>query len=203
MCIRDRVHLIDSVERAHAYLLALRDDAELREFAFVTRWHALGDAERRALYSKYACHELHLFLYFRDRGFFDAVIRPYLAHKRVKTFVDRWLLDDDLAPYLEPARLARLNAVERALLAQRVAGGAAIARLLDDEVATVPPDPVRDARLIDALLGGATLDGQPELAALPPEAEEQFDTDEFTESEITGTVPAMSADILDRARPVE
>jgi hypothetical protein len=197
-----RVHLIDSVERAHAYLVALRDDAELREFAFVTRWHALGDAERRELYSKYACHELHLFLYFRDRGFFDAVIRPYLAHKRVKTFVDDWLLDADLAPYLEPVRLARLNAVERALLAQRVAGGAAIARLLDDEVATAPPDPVRDARLIDALLGGATLDGQPELAVEPPEADEQFETDEFTESEITGTVPAMSEEVVVRARRV-
>ncbi|MEO7734691.1 MAG: hypothetical protein ABIY55_27285, partial [Kofleriaceae bacterium] len=111
-----QVHLLDSLERAHAYLLALRDDPALRELAFITRWPALGADEQRALYSKYACHELHLFLYFKDRAFFDGVIRPYLAHKRTKTFVDHWLLDADLAPYLEPARLARLNAVERALL---------------------------------------------------------------------------------------
>ncbi|HEX3763280.1 MAG TPA: hypothetical protein VHW23_31515, partial [Kofleriaceae bacterium] len=188
-----KLHLIDSVERAHAYLLALRDDAELREFAFITRWHALPDAERRALYSKYACHELHLFLYFRDRAFFDAVIRPYLAHKRVKTFVDHWLLDADLAPYTEPARLERLNAFERALLARRVAAGPALARLLGDEVAALPPDPGRDARLIDALLGGATLDGDAELAKARAHAVEKsadrVEADEaFSESEVTGEV---------------
>jgi hypothetical protein len=153
-----RVHLIDTVERAHAYLLALGGDATLREFAFVTRWHALPDAERRELYSKYACHELHLFLFHKDRAFFDEVIRPYLAHKRTKTFVDHWLLGDDLAPWLEPARLGRLSAVERALLAQRLLGDDALPRILGDEVAIAPPDPSGDGRLIDALLGASTLD---------------------------------------------
>ncbi|HEY1547105.1 MAG TPA: hypothetical protein VGG28_04770, partial [Kofleriaceae bacterium] len=38
-----KLHLIDNVERAHAYLLALGADAALREFAFVTRWHELAD----------------------------------------------------------------------------------------------------------------------------------------------------------------
>jgi hypothetical protein len=185
-----KLHLIDSVERAHAYLLALRDDPTLREFAFVTRWHALPDAERRELYSKYACHELHLFLYFKDRAFFDAVIKPYLAHKRTRTFIDDWLLGGELDErsesggrgpagsaggeggrplsidvYLEPARLARLNAVERALLGWRISAGAATARLLGDEVALQPPDPGRDARLIDALLGASTLDGDDRVGA--------------------------------------
>jgi hypothetical protein len=186
-----RVHLIDSVERAHAYLLALRDDADLREFGFVTRWHALADAERRELYSKYACHELHLFLYFRDRAFFDAVIRPYLQHKRVKTFLDHWLLDADLTPYTEPARLARLNACERALLARRVAAGPAIARLLGDEVAALPPDPGRDARVIDALLGGATLDADAGIAearqGMADDAEPEYDERAFDDGEVTGT----------------
>ena len=154
-----QVHLLDSLERAHGYLVALRDDPALRELAFVTRWPTLGADEQRALYSKYACHELHLFLYFKDRTFFEGVIRPYLAHKRSKTFVDHWLLDADLAPYLEPARLARLNAVERALLAWRLPAEPAIPRQLADQLATQPPDPARDARLIDALLGAAALDG--------------------------------------------
>ncbi len=165
-----QVHLIDSVERAHAYLLSLRDDPALRELAFVTRWHALDDAERRALYSKHACHELHLFLYFKDRAFFDAVIRPYLAHKRTPTFLDHWLLDADVTPYLEPARLLRLNAVERALLAWRLPAEPALPRMLADELATQPPDPVRDARLIDALLGSATLDGDDAVGDAKEEA---------------------------------
>ncbi|HEU4727469.1 MAG TPA: hypothetical protein VFT22_06265, partial [Kofleriaceae bacterium] len=176
-----KLHLIDSVERAHAYLLALRDDPMLRELAFVTRWHTLSDAERRELYSKYACHELHLFLHHQDREFFDAVIRPYLAHKREKTFLDRWLVDDDLSPYLEPARLARLNAVERALLARRLTAEPALARQLADEVATQPPDPGRDTRLIDALLGAQALHGEPRLSAVLEDATE------LAESEITAS----------------
>ncbi len=161
-----QVHLLDSVARAHAYLLALREDATLREFAFVARWHELPDAERRELYLKYACHELHLFLYFKDRPYFDATIRPYLAHKRVKTFVDHWLLDADLAGYLEPGELARLNAVELALLAHRLPGDDALPRLLADAVAVVPPDPQTDTRLIDALLGASALDAPDDLREL-------------------------------------
>jgi hypothetical protein len=165
-----KVHLIDSVERAHAYLLGLNDDATLRELSFITRWHTLADAERRELYSKYACHELHLFLYCKDRPFFDAVIRPYLAHKRVKTFLDHWLLDIDLTPYLEPRLLLRLNAVERALLAQRLVAEPALVRVLSDEISVHPPDPELDARIIDALLGASALEGESELTAYAADA---------------------------------
>ena len=167
-----KLHLLDSVERAHGYLLALRDDATLRDFAFVTRWHALPEVERRELYSKHACHELHLFLYGKDRPFFDAVIRPYLAHKRVKTFLDHYLLDADLAPYLEPARLAGLNAVERALLAQRLPADAALPRLLGDLVALQPPSPETDMRIIDALIDASALDGDETIATAKEEAYE-------------------------------
>ena len=159
-----KLHLIDTVERAHAYLLALGADGTLRDFAFITRWHELPDAERRDLYSKYACHELHLFLFHKDRPFFDAIVKPYLAHKRTKTFVDHWLLGADLAPYLEPAKLVRLNAVETALLAQRLAADDRLARILGDQVAVLPPDPARDTRLIDALIGASTLDGDDDFA---------------------------------------
>ncbi len=159
-----KLHLIDSLERAHAYLLALRDDATLREFAFVARWHALDDLERREHYTKYACHELHVFLYFKDRAFFDALVRPHLAHKRTKTFIDHFLLEADLTPYLEPVRLAQLNAVELALLATRLAATDTLARVLGDRVAIQPPDPARDTRLIDALLGASALDGDERIA---------------------------------------
>ncbi|HTL38273.1 MAG TPA: hypothetical protein VL326_34320 [Kofleriaceae bacterium] len=165
-----KVHLLDTVEKAHAYLLALRDDATLREFSFVTRWHKIEDAERRELYSKYACHELHLFLYFRDRTFFDAVVKPYLAHKRTKTFVDHWLLDADLRAYLEPVKLESLNAVERALLAVRMRAEPELARLLADEVLLIPPDPARDTRLIDALLGASALDGDDQMKGFKADA---------------------------------
>ncbi|MEO6774627.1 MAG: hypothetical protein ABI467_16725 [Kofleriaceae bacterium] len=165
-----KVHLLDSVERAHAYLLALRDDAALRDFAWVTRWHALAESERRELYSRHACHELHVFLYFKDHAFFDAVVRPHLAHKRTKTFIDHWLLDADLAPYLEPGQLIQRNAFELALLGRRLRTEPALVRILDDRIALLPPDPATETRLVDALLGAAALEGANELAGLQAEA---------------------------------
>ncbi|CAN5849621.1 hypothetical protein BH11MYX3_BH11MYX3_07920 [soil metagenome] len=170
-----KVHLVDSVERAHGYLMSLREDATLREMSFITRWHTLADGERREQYSKYACHELHLFLHMKDRPFFDAVIAPYLAHKRVKTFVDHWLLGADLTRYLEPAELARLNTIERALLARRVLTGDQIGRILADEVGVLPPDPALDARIIDALLGGSTLDGDDAIVSAKDAAYDMAD----------------------------
>jgi hypothetical protein len=194
-----KLHLIDSVERAHAYLLALGADAALREFAFVTRWHELADAERHELYTKHACHELHLFLHAKDRAFFDAVVRAYLAHKRTKTFVDHWLLGADLAGYLEPAAFARLNAFERALLAQRMHADPALVRLLADEVALQPPDPATDTRLVDALLGAGALDAPAELAEAGYAAQELALDDDTGRFAIP--VAAASAAPMPRSAP--
>ena len=48
---------------------------------FVLDWPKLKPEEKRALYSKYACHELHFFLSKKDPAFFDAVVKPYLAQQ--------------------------------------------------------------------------------------------------------------------------
>ena len=77
-----KLELVDTVARAHQVLLTLGGDATLREFAFVAQWHTLDDATRRSRYSKYACHELHLFLHAKDPEFFTRVVRPYLTSKR-------------------------------------------------------------------------------------------------------------------------
>jgi hypothetical protein len=201
-----KVHLVDSVERAHAYLLALRDDATLRELAFVTRWHQLLDEERREKYSKYACHELSLFLYFKDRAFFDAVVKPHLVHKRTKTFVDHWLLGADLAPYTEAAQLAKLNAFERALLAQRLDAEDPLPRILGDEVSILPPDPATDTRLIDALIGASTLDADDAIDEARSVAFEEADrevTGIMAEAALGAPPPgsAMRRTMIAAARP--
>lgn len=157
-----RVEIVDTLGKAYRYLLALGDDPTLREFGFVARWHELSPAEKRAKYSKYACHELHLFLYWKDRAFFDEVVKPYLANKRPLTFVDRWLLDEDLSRDVELWRFGRLNTFERCLLLRRASAGVADAtrRLIGDEVELSPPDPEGDARLVDALLGTSALSNE-------------------------------------------
>ncbi len=88
------------------------------------------------------------------------MIRPYLANKLHRTFVDRYLLGEDLRAYLEPWAFGRLNALERVLLARRVPEvRGSIARLIGDAVALAAPDPERDARLVNTLLGAAGLEG--------------------------------------------
>ncbi len=154
-----KLELVDTLARAHHVLLTLGGNEALREFTFVTQWSRLDAEEQQRKYSKYACHELDLFLAEKDPAFFARVIRPYLANKLHPRFVDRYLLGDDLRGYLEPWAFGRLNALERVLLARRVPEvRASIARLLGDAVFLSPPDPERDARLVDTLLGAAGLE---------------------------------------------
>lgn len=177
-----RLHLVDSVARTHQLLSTVVSSAqaarpsgpstppahsELQTFSFVTRWHALDERERCKLYSKHACHELHLFLFFKDRPFFDRVIAPYLVNKRDKTFVDEFLLEHDLSKWLDPFRFGRLNTLEKILLGMRRPElRASIARFISDATDLLPQDPERDARLIDTLLGGSAL--EPGGGGMPP-----------------------------------
>ena len=78
------------------------------------------DDEKRELYSKNACHELSFFLMKKDPEFFKSIIQPYLKNKKDKTFVDHFLLEDDLTGYLKPWAYGQLNIVERILLIQRI-----------------------------------------------------------------------------------
>ena len=125
------------------------DDPALAEFAFIARWAKLSEAEKRELYGRYASHELDLFLAFKDRAFFDAVVAPHLRNKRFRQFIDRWLLGEDVMQFAEPGRLQGLNALERCLLAERVPAVApAVARDFAEFCAAHPVDPDREDRLL-------------------------------------------------------
>ena len=69
--LRTRTHewSVDPIFGPTMWLLDLVDYQTIRTpedgANLVTRWNGLADSERRELYAKYACHELHLFLYFR------------------------------------------------------------------------------------------------------------------------------------------
>ncbi|EMI18822.1 hypothetical protein RMSM_04248 [Rhodopirellula maiorica SM1] len=101
------------------YRTLVHDD-RLDEFDTLAAWDHLDTTAKLEAYSRLASHELHLFLWAHDRNFFDEVIRPYLANKKEKQFVDHWLLEDDLKPYTSLWQYNQLNFAERALLAIRV-----------------------------------------------------------------------------------
>ncbi|MBL8898444.1 MAG: hypothetical protein JNM84_12480, partial [Planctomycetes bacterium] len=147
-----------SLAEVHRLFRTLSANEELARFAFVLDWSELEPEEKLARYAEHACHELHFFLYRKDRTFFDAIVRPYLANKAAKTFLDEWLLEADLSRYLESRAFAELNTFERILLAQRFpAERANIARALRETLELRPPDPEQDQRLFRRVLESEAL----------------------------------------------
>jgi hypothetical protein len=101
---------------------AITSNPQLAEFHFLLDWPSKTDAQNRELYSKYACHELNFFLSKKDPKFFADVVQPFIANKRVKTFVDLWLLAEPLDAFDDPWQFERLNPFERIMLSQANAG---------------------------------------------------------------------------------
>jgi hypothetical protein len=153
-----RFEAYDSLSKVYGLYATLSKDPKLAEFVFLLNLPKLKPEEKRALYSKYASHELHFFLAKKDPAFFQAVVLPYLANKKDKTFMDRWLLKEDLSEYLQPWSYGRLNAVERILLAQRIQGEPTkTARYVNDLVRLQPPNIDRFLTLFDTAVRGRAL----------------------------------------------
>ncbi|MCA8976603.1 MAG: hypothetical protein KDC98_17920 [Planctomycetes bacterium] len=161
------VEIFDSIASVFHLMSTVHTGPELAKFAFITTWPDLDAAEKRRLYSEHACHELHFFLYQKDRAFFDAVVRPFLGNKLNKTFLDRWLLGDDVRGYLEPWSFARLNLIEKILLAQRLDGAArgAVSRLIGEELELRPVDRDRLDMLFKTALAANELDDDKAVTA--------------------------------------
>jgi hypothetical protein len=152
-----RFEICDTVAKAYRLMATLGGNPTFEEFAFVINWPELDPAEKQRQYSKYACHELSFFLYHKDPEFFRTVIAPYLKNKKDKTFLDHWLVGDDLKDYVEPWRFGRLNIVEKILLAKRLAAQQdSITRDVRDLDDLIPPNPEDFNRRFDtAVLAGA------------------------------------------------
>ncbi len=154
-----RFEAYDSLAKVYALYATLSKDPKLAEFAFVLKWPKLKPEEKRTLYSKHACHELNFFLSKKDPEFFNAVVKPYLANKKDKTFLDARLLDADLAKFTKPWEFGRLNVPERVFLAQRVAGEPAkTARHLGDLLKLIPPNTDKELLLFDTAVANGALD---------------------------------------------
>ena len=154
------VQTYDTVGGIYSTLLGINPDGNFTKFGFVANWASLGDEEKRELYSEHASHELNFFLSRKDTAFLEAVVQPYLKHKKDKTFLDQYLIGANLERYLQPWEFSRLNIVERILLARRIGE--------DERVRTaghvtglhelIPPDPEQDAFFFRRALRGRSSD---------------------------------------------
>ncbi|MFT7668364.1 MAG: hypothetical protein ACI8X5_001056 [Planctomycetota bacterium] len=154
-----KLKVYDSLASVYQFYRTFTKNADLVEFAFVVGWPELTPEEKLSKYSKYACHELHFFLYEKDRAFFDSVVLPYLVNKAHKTFMDEWLLERDLESYLEPWKFAQLNTLEQILLTRRLVGrGVEGARHISELVDLLPPNPGRFEFLFKVALRSNSLE---------------------------------------------
>lgn len=154
-----KTELYGTLGRVYRLLATLSGDAHLTTFGFVQRWPELSEDDKKAKYSEFACHELSFFLSRKDPAFFAKVIKPYLRNKKDKTFMDHYLLEDDLTGYRGAWAFGRLNIVERILLAQRIADESGpVTRHASDLNDLVPRDLERLNHLFSSAIQGSALE---------------------------------------------
>ncbi|KAJ3119160.1 hypothetical protein HK100_000455 [Physocladia obscura] len=82
----------------------------LSTFRFITNWSNIPYKTRLALFSEYSCHELN---------FFETVVKPHIASKSTKSFIDHFLLDDAATCLRAVENISvswiKMNTVERIL----------------------------------------------------------------------------------------
>ena len=55
-------------------------------------WQTYNPSKKRSVYDEESCHELDTYIRFKDRPFFDEIVRPFISNKARKTIVDLCLL---------------------------------------------------------------------------------------------------------------
>lgn len=154
-----RFDTYDSLSSVYALYSTLTANDVLGKFQFVLNWPSMTTDEKREKYSEFACHELNFFVYKKDPQFFREVVGPYLENKLHKTFLDYWLLEFDLTPFLQPWEYAQLNTAERLLLGERLNGeDVRVKRLIDDLFGLQPRDVTRWNRQFESAILGKSLD---------------------------------------------
>ena len=112
------VDSINKVKRACDDVCKIKGVTLDQTLFFLLKWNKLTDEQKNKKYNDYQCHEMNLFLYFKDYEYFNKVAKPFIASKMEKTFIDHWLLgeDDAILHYQDIGNFDKLNALEQSLL---------------------------------------------------------------------------------------
>lgn len=167
-----KTEVYDTLARVFRLYSTLSNNAELAKFSFILQWPRLTEDEKRAKYSEFACHELSFFIAKKDPEWFQRVMKPYLRNKMDRTFLDLWLLEEDLSEFRRPWAFGRLNVVERILLSQRFDDeGDPVARHVRDRFDLLPRDVEGANRLFGSAIAGSALEAG-DLLGIGRQAEE-------------------------------
>ena len=158
VCLHDGA-FCDDLGDVYQLFRTLNPNTHLAKFAFILTWDEKTEKEKQELYSKFACHELSFFLMRKDPAFFEKVVVAHLRNKRDKTFLDHYLLKENLDEFVTPWKYARLNVVEKTLLAQRLeARSKDIERNINELYLLTPTTRARFDGLYDTTIRGLGLD---------------------------------------------
>lgn len=88
-------------------------------WSFLKDWGSYSNDDKLKKYDKFASHELNIFIFFKDREFFNKVVKPFIFNKVEKSIVDYALLGDTnkILEAIMPQRLEQIvSQLELALI---------------------------------------------------------------------------------------
>jgi hypothetical protein len=116
------VMLVDSLDRVAAIQKKLAvgsSKAYCADFDFLSEWGTYSNDEKNAKYSKFFCHELNMYIKYKDPTYFKSVVAPHLMSKMEKQLLDYCLLGDRrMVDWACPHRFKELNGLEQCLLVE-------------------------------------------------------------------------------------
>jgi hypothetical protein len=104
LCIEDLGELMDCL--LNVVRASVDKGGLLQKWGFLTKWAGLSASTRLEKLEELGGHELNVFVYFRDRVFFEEVLRPMLRFKAKKELIDSLLLGEMEA--IEPSNELKL-----------------------------------------------------------------------------------------------
>ncbi|KAI8990287.1 hypothetical protein BDB01DRAFT_717649 [Pilobolus umbonatus] len=116
-------YVIDSFETLFDTLKLIYErrpgnSAEMARLEFYKKWHDLPLAKKLELHGTNVSYELNLWLKKKDIEFFEKYVKPAIKCKLEKSFIDKYLTDDDLSMYVSDRYMfENLSTLEKALLA--------------------------------------------------------------------------------------
>jgi len=114
------------------------------QFEPLVMWHELSEGDKLSFYDKFACNEVNLFIYMKDKDFFKNVCQSIIEFKSQKCFMDDYVLGRKLKKYKMLHRFSKLNTLEKILLCGSLGDDALSAKTLawvEEKAALTQLDP--------------------------------------------------------------
>ena len=159
--------VVDSFEKIFTLFGNMASNVDLTSVQFLKQWPTYTETQKLKKHDEMACHEINVWIKFKDPDFFAQHIKPYIESKLFKTFIDYYLLNDmtALRSYGDSISLyEELSIYEKALLSKKIPDLLPVTLQAFLDAYT----PKTDTNF-DYVLAGSTLQQQPVLyASVPP-----------------------------------